>query len=160
MVVSTKRRYGRSVNVPFSGLLPEILDRTKIMTTRMDENDYYYGTFLNFDPDKFGIPDPRMHMFWRSPRTRNPECYKIGIVNWSMCCRKTGREFTEQDALWDGFCTIDQYIEALGIHNHMSYWEVLDYEWTQLVWDRDGWIEGPHRPPLGSPAYRHLMVTR
>ena len=153
------KSYARSVNVPFTGLLPEILDFSKGMTTRLDAKDYYYGTFINFDPDKHKMERPYMHMFWQSGRTQHPEFYKIGVVEWWGCCRKTGRQFTEADAVRDGFDSIDEYIEVLGIHNNMSYWEVLDYRWTQLLWDQEGWVKGPYEPPEGNPA-RNLLPRK
>jgi len=80
------KAYARSVNVPFTCLLPEILDFSKEMTTRLDQVLHYYSTFLNFDPDKHGMDKPWMHMFWRNARTKHPEFYKIGIVEWRGVC--------------------------------------------------------------------------
>lgn len=150
------KSYAKSVNVPFTGLLPEILGFTKGMTTRLDKVLHYYNTFIHFDPEKHGRERPWMHMFWRNARTKHPEFYKIGIVEWWGCCRKQGVYFTHEDAVRDGFDDLRQYKEALAHTNNLKWWEVDRVVWTQLMWEKDGWIEGPHEPPEGNPAWKWL----
>ena len=155
------KTYGKSVNVPFTGMLPEILDFTKEMTTRLDEKLHYYNTFIHFDQEKHGRDRPWLHMFWRNARTRHPEFYKMGIVEWWGGYRKKGTQLTLLDAILDGFGkygddALYAYKEALAHTNNIDMVMVDRLYWTQLLWEKDGWIEGPFKPPEGNPAWKWL----
>lgn len=149
-----------AVNVPYTGLLAEILDYRKGMTTRRDDKLFYYKAFVTFDPDKAKREHPWLHQFWRNGRTLHPEFYKIGIVEWSSCVRKAGEYFTEEDAIRDGFETLEEYKFVLASHNEMSLEVVNQHVWTQLLWERDGWVEGPHYPAIINPAWRTQLQAR
>ena len=157
------KSYARSVNVPFTGLLPEMLDFSKGMTTRVDQVLHYYNTFIHFDPDKHKTERPYMHMFWRNARTRHPEFYKIGVVEWWGCKRVSGYQLTKADAILDGFGKYPDplyaYKEALAHANNLNMIQVDHSMWTQLLWDQEGWVDGPWEPPKGNPA-RNLLPRK
>lgn len=149
-----------AVNVPYTGLLPEILDHSKGMTTRVDAKLFYYKSFISFDAEKAKRDKPWLHQFWRNARTKHPEFYKIGIAEWSSCVRKAGEYFTEEDAIRDGFGELYDYKVVLANHNNMTLEDVNHHVWTQILWEKDGWVEGPHYPPIYNPAWSTQLQGR
>ena len=123
----------------FTGQLDKILDGTKTMTTRLDAKGWYFRTIAGGSV---------LDMWWQNPRTRKPDCYKIGRTVCYSLDRKTGAYFDQKDAEQDGFPTIREYKEALAKLNNMPWYEVDRTMWTQIRWvDQSGhahWIDGPH----------------
>ena len=119
----------------FSGQLEKILDGTKTMTTRHDTKHWYWSMI------ELGS---KLDMWWKNPRTKHPECYKIGIAVCSRTHRCTGQWFTSEDARKDGFDSLRDYKVRLGELNNLPHYEVDRVYWTQIEWD--GWIDGPHKP--------------
>lgn len=111
-------------------------DGTKTMTTRVDRKIYYFDAWCR------GIR--KLHLFWRNPMNHQPDCYKIGIVEWEDCERKLGVFLDVEDATRDGFDTLRLYKRRIGELNDMSWQQVDRHLWTLIKWKRDGWIEGPH----------------
>jgi hypothetical protein len=130
------------------------------MTTRPDDKLFYYKSFISFDADKAKRNHPWLHQFWRNGRTKHPEFYKIGIAEWSGCVRKAGEYFTEEDAIRDGFGDLYDYKAVLANHNNMTLEDVNHHVWTQLLWEKDGWVEGPHYPPIYNPAWLTQLQAR
>lgn len=125
--------------LPFTGGLEKILDGTKTMTTRLDAKRHYY---FHLNP---GLP---LHIWWKNPRTRHPECYRVGIVACNWVCLTGGWDFTTEEAKMDGFDSVEDYITALGELNGMNRMEAINSSWTQINWGDNEtgaeWLEGPH----------------
>lgn len=122
--------------VTFSGQRQEILDFIKNMTTRPDFKMYFYDAWCR------GIR--KLDMWWRNPRNHQPDCYKMGIVDWDDCERKLGVFLDPSDATRDGFYSLRDYKERLGELNQMSWQQVEKHLWTLIKWKRSGWLDGPH----------------
>ena len=121
--------------LPFTGQRDEILDRIKTLSTRRDEKNWY---LLNC------TKDTRLDMWWQNPRTRHPDCYKMGRALCSWTRPREGWKFTTEEAKWDGFDSVEDYVTRLGEMYDMDRVEVLDWVWTQIKWDI--WLDGPHKP--------------
>jgi len=125
----------------FTGQLDKILDGSKTMTTRLDAKERKYQEAVR----KFRAGEPVIaHMWWKNPRTRHPDCYKIGRVTVKQAGRKLGAYFDQEDATRDGFTTIREYKQELARLNEMPWYEVDRTTWTQIIWKKSGWLDGPH----------------
>ena len=125
----------------FSGQLDKILDGSKTMTTRLDAKEMKYREAVR----KFNAGEIVVgHMWWKNPRTGHPECYKIGQAQIRQVGRKKGEYLDTADAIRDGFDDLIDYKDALADLNDMGWTEVDRTTWTQIRWNKDFWLDGPH----------------
>lgn len=79
-----------------------------------------------------------LHIWWRNPRNKLPDCYKMGIAKFIDYDTKYGSELTYKDAKLDGFLTLEQLLTELGKRNKISLKEVLDNIWAIISFK---WVE-------------------
>ena len=138
--------------VGFTGKLPEIVNHTKTLTTRLDAKGYFIGRWVK------GMR--KLDPWWGGQWWPMERKYKIGIVDWNDCRRTRGHDFTAQDAHRDGFDSLWDYKVTLANHHGMTVGEVNDWTWTQIGWTKDGWREGPNHPPDGHHAWQYFPEGR
>jgi hypothetical protein len=124
------------VLLTFSTLKDELLDRSKKTTIRKNVS---YWTRIFWRTWAHKGESPTLDMWWLNPRNRHPDCYKMGQALLSRHDVKFGSEFTLQDALDDGFGSLEALYKALEDRNKMSIWEVREAQWIIL---RFTWLNG------------------
>jgi len=92
-------------------------------------------------------------MWWRMPRTKASDCYKLGTSTaWSVDGRygyEMTKELAVQDGFWASIDPLGDLLEGLKSINNMKTDEVLEWKWAEIHF-------GPERgwPIDELPAYR------
>jgi hypothetical protein len=117
----------------FSVLYDKLIDGSKTQTTRANY-EYWDSAWAR------GVRV--LDIWWRSPRVKkyNPDCYKMGIGQWTEFFVVPGKLFNQELATRDGFGSVDEYVKALAEKHNMTIADVLDMKWTIIRWK---WKEGP-----------------
>lgn len=82
-----------------------------------------------------------LDIWWKNPRNRTPDCYKMGEANWTEIILLKGKDFDGRVATRDGFDTVEDLIRALSQLKEMTIDEVMEKQWVIIRWK---WIDGPH----------------
>ncbi len=112
----------------FSTLQKELLSGDKQQTIR--KNVKFWSNRLD--------RNQKLDIWWKNPRNQHPDCYKIGIETGDYEI-KQGYDFTEEDALKDGFDNRQELIETLMKLHKLSRDEVRRAAWIIITW---GWSDG------------------
>lgn len=114
----------------FTGLLLEVLEGSKEMTTRIDSPNRrrIYRKFHEHSAPMDA------HLWWLNPRTQNDYCAKIGIVPVRDIAMVRGKNLNEGQAIKDGFESLEQYLNALAYTNNLDVRAVLETVWHLYKW--------------------------
>jgi len=101
----------------------------------------------------------RLHLWWRSPRTRAADCYKLGSSTLWSVDDIYGHELTKrlavQDGFWESADPLEDLLETLGRLNSMDRDEVLEWKWAEVHFGPEpGW------PIDELPNYRKAPAAR
>ena len=106
----------------FTKLLPKLLDGTKTQTIRKPRKH----------PLKVG---ETVQIYWK---LRTKQCRKIGDGEITKIERKCVAGMTNQDAVLDGFGSLQELALALrGMHpdtNEFSPFDIITWEWIDKMW--------------------------
>ena len=133
MVVMEKQ----NMMLTFRGLLVEVLDGRKTMTTRIDSINRrrIYRQFHDHSAPMYA------HLWWLNPRNKSEYCGKIGEVLVRDIAMVKGKNLTQGQALLDGFGEfkdpLEQYLDALAYTNALDISVVLETVWHLYKWDFD-----------------------
>ena len=79
----------------------------------------------------------KLDIWWLNPRNQHPDCYKMGIASGEIKT-KYGRDLTEEDAVKDGFDSLDELLDTLMMLNKLTRTEVLSRELVVISWKWEG----------------------
>jgi hypothetical protein len=123
----------------FNTLYNKLMDMSKTQTTRLNADLWRqrWRKARNGGNDIF-------HIYWRNPRTRHPDCRKLGLARWLIdeFLVLTGSEISDIIAYRDGFYSVEEMVRELAKLNNMTPVEVLKAEWAVIRWI---WTDGPYK---------------
>ena len=130
----------------FSTKLTEILEKQKWTTIRQETPTRKHHWDIHSDPTNTtavpGVSETventwgeKCHLWWLNPRNRSKYCRKIGESDLVGITRKKGEILTNDDALADGFDSLDDLIEVLGALHNMSWKDIKETVWYINEWD-------------------------
>ena len=118
----------------FKGLLVEVLDGRKVMTTRIDSPNRrkIYRKFHEYSDEMDA------HLWWLNPRNLSKYCGKIGTAQVRDIAMVKGCDLTDEQAVLDGFGEfmdpLEAYLDALDWTNGLTREETLDQVWHLYKW--------------------------
>jgi hypothetical protein len=93
-----------------------------------------------------------IHHWWLNPRSKHPDCRKLGTSKDGVVIGKFGYELTREDACNDGFAEsvdpLGALLEALGRLNEMNEKQVRYHLWAEIRF-----IPDPGWPLFDKPSY-------
>ena len=131
----------------------ELMEGTKVTTIRRNAerwNDIW---------SRYQEAPAPLDMWWRSPRTKHPDCYKMGMADFTVFTVRRGKDFTVQDARYDGFKWPGELIEGLGKLNLMDEIAVREWPWGIIHFE---WRRGypvPTPEPKDRPYWEEMQKT-
>jgi len=118
----------------FKGLLVEVLDGRKVMTTRIGSPNRrkIYKKFHEHSEEM------EAHLWWLNPRNQSVYCGKIGTAPVRDIAMVKGCNLNRVQAVLDGFGEfedpLEAYLDALGWTNNMERNEIMGHVWHLYKW--------------------------